>query len=116
MLILGIRKKYRNVRKYAALSAYLYGEMNEGGRRLGMKWGELGWTLEDNGAINAGIRMVGGKVYKKYRVYEKSLVAAEAAREGTGHRCERLPREPRRRAADGEGTRGPRAGARDLEA
>jgi hypothetical protein len=73
MLILGIRKKYRNVRKYAALSAYLYGEMNEGGRRLGMKWGELGWTLEDNGAINAGIRMVGGKVYKKYRVYEKSL-------------------------------------------
>jgi hypothetical protein len=76
MLILGIRKKYRNVRKYAALSAYLYGEMNEGGRRLGMKWGELGWTLEDNGAINAGIRMVGGKVYKKYRVYEKSLVTA----------------------------------------
>ena len=73
MLILGIRKKYRNVRKYAALSAYLYGEINDGGRRLGMKWGELGWTLEDNGAMNAGIKMVGGKVYKKYRVYEKAL-------------------------------------------
>jgi hypothetical protein len=78
MLILGIRKKYRNVRKYAALSAFLYGEMNDGGRRLGMKWGELGWTLEDNGAMNAGIRMVGGKVYKKYRVYERSLEGSGA--------------------------------------
>ena len=35
LMILGIRKQYRHVRKYAALSAYLYAKMNEAGRRLG---------------------------------------------------------------------------------
>ncbi len=47
--------------------------MNEGGRRAGMTWGELGWTLEDNAAVNAGIRMMGAKKVKTYRVYEKQL-------------------------------------------
>jgi hypothetical protein len=73
LILLGIRKKWRHVRKYAALSAFMYAEMNEGGKRLGIKEGELGWTLEDNGAVNAGIKMMGGKAYKRYRVYEKSL-------------------------------------------
>ena len=50
LIILGIRKKYRHVRKYAGLSAFLYAELNESGRKLGIDWGELGWTLEDNGA------------------------------------------------------------------
>jgi hypothetical protein len=73
LLILGIKKKFRTQRKYAALSLFLYGEMNDGGKRVGMTWGELGWTLEDNAAVNAGIRMMGAKKYKTYRVYEKSL-------------------------------------------
>jgi len=73
LIILGIRKKWRHVRKYAALSAFMYAEMNEGGRRLGIKEGELGWTLEDNGRVNAGIMMMGAKRYKTYRVYEKRI-------------------------------------------
>ena len=72
---LGIRRKFRHVRKYAAMSSYLFAEMNESGRKLGMKWGELGWTLEDNGLINAGIRSMGAHAYKRYRVYEKPLSA-----------------------------------------
>jgi hypothetical protein len=47
--------------------------MNEGGRKLGIREGELGWTLEDNGRVNAGIMMMGAKLYKTYRVYEKVL-------------------------------------------
>jgi hypothetical protein len=74
LIILGIKKKFRSQRKYAALSLFLYAEMNDGGRRAGMTWGELGWTLEDNSAVNAGIRMMGAKKYKVYRLYEKSLV------------------------------------------
>jgi len=31
LILLGIRKKYRHVRKYAGLSAFMYAEMNEGG-------------------------------------------------------------------------------------
>lgn len=73
LLLLGIKKKFRTQRKYAALSLFLYAEMNDGGRRVGMTWGELGWTLEDNVAVNAGIKMMGAKRYKTYRVYEKRL-------------------------------------------
>jgi hypothetical protein len=73
LILLGIRRKWRGVRKYAALSAFMYAEMNDGGRKLGIREGELGWTLEDNGRVNAGIQLMGAKLYKKYRVYEKSL-------------------------------------------
>jgi hypothetical protein len=73
LLILGIRKKWRHVRRYAGLSAYLYVEMNRSAHLLGMTSSELGWTLEDNAAINAGIRLMGGRIEKRYRVYEKEL-------------------------------------------
>jgi hypothetical protein len=73
LAILGIRKKLRNQRKYAALSIYLYTKMNAAGKRLGIEWGELSWTLEDNAPVNVAIKMMGGKVYKKYRIYEKGL-------------------------------------------
>jgi hypothetical protein len=73
LVILGIRKKWRHVRRYAGLSAYLYVEMNRSAHLLGMRDSELGWTLEDNAAINAGIRLMGGRIDKKYRVYERAL-------------------------------------------
>jgi hypothetical protein len=73
LAILGIRKKYRGVRKYAGLSTYLYTKLNRSGRDLGIQWGELSWTDEDNGPVNVGIRFMGGKIYKRYRVYERAL-------------------------------------------
>jgi hypothetical protein len=73
LLILGIRKKYRSQRKYAALSAYLYAKLNNSGKHVGIEWGELSWTLEDNGPVNVGIKFMGGKIYKKYRLYEKEI-------------------------------------------
>lgn len=73
LVILGIRKKWRHVRRYAGLSAYLYVEMNRAAHLLGMRDSELGWTLEDNSAINAGIRLMGGRICKRYRIYERAL-------------------------------------------
>jgi len=73
LVILGIRKKFRNMRRYAGLSAYLYVAMNQAGHLLGIRTGELSWTLEDNAKINVGIKMMGGRVYKTYRVYEMPL-------------------------------------------
>jgi hypothetical protein len=73
LIILGIRKKFRGHRKYAALSAYLYAKMNAAGKRLGIGSGELSWTLEDNAPVNTGIKLMGGKIYKTYRLYEKAL-------------------------------------------
>jgi hypothetical protein len=78
LILLGIRKKFRNSRKYAPLSAFMYAEMNDGAKSLGIKEGELGWTLEDNGRVNAGITMMGAKHYKTYRVYEKPLTNGAA--------------------------------------
>jgi hypothetical protein len=73
LALLGIRKKYRNNRKYAALSAFVYTRMNRAGRDIGIQWGELSWTDEDNGPVSMGIKLMGGKVYKRYRVYERAL-------------------------------------------
>jgi hypothetical protein len=73
LIMLGIRKKWRLNRRYAGLSAFLYAEMSNGGRDVGIERGELGWTLEDNGRVNAGIMTMGAKIYKTYRVYEKAL-------------------------------------------
>lgn len=73
LIILGIKKKYRIQKRFGGLSAALYVEMNDRGKRMGMEWGELSWTLEDNHPVNLGIKMMGGKVYKRYRVYAKDL-------------------------------------------
>ena len=71
--MLGIRKELRGIRKYGMLSHALYVEMNQRGRARGYTGGELSWTLEDNHPVNAGIKSMGGKVYKTYRGYEKTL-------------------------------------------
>ncbi len=69
LLTLGVRKKYRK-RGFESLF-YYYSLLN--GQKLGWKWGELSWILEDNEAMKHGIELMGGKVYKTYRVYEKNL-------------------------------------------
>jgi hypothetical protein len=73
LAILGIRRKLRQNRKYAALSTFMYVEMHKSAEKIGLTHGELSWTLEDNGAVNAGIRLMGGKIYKRYRLFERSL-------------------------------------------
>lgn len=73
LVLLGVRKKFRDQRKYAPLSVALYAEMNDRGRALGMTHGELSWTLEDNAPVNVAIKAMGAKIYKTYRVYEKAL-------------------------------------------
>jgi hypothetical protein len=71
--ILGIKKEFRLKKRYGGLSAALYVEMAKRGQVAGYEWGELGWTLEDNRPVNLGIKMMGGEIYKRYRLYEKSL-------------------------------------------
>lgn len=73
LVILGIRQKWRNVRKYAGLSAFLYVSMNQSAHMLGMRRGELSWTLESNAPINVGIKMMGARIYKTYRIFEQAI-------------------------------------------
>jgi len=75
LFMLGVKKKFRNVRRYAGMSAYLYVETDRAGHRLGIRDAELSWTLEDNAPVNVGIKMMGGRVCKKYRIWEKEISA-----------------------------------------
>ena len=74
LMMLGIRKNVRqNVKRYGGLSAAMYVEVAKRGVAKGYTWGELSWTREDDAPINLGIRSMGARVYKKYRVYKKAL-------------------------------------------
>jgi hypothetical protein len=38
-----------------------------------LKGAEASWILEHNEMMNKGIENINGKVYKRYRIYEKPL-------------------------------------------
>jgi len=69
MLTLGVKKEFRG----RGLEMFLIQKAMESGKKMGWEYGEMSWTLEDNTLINHTIESVGGKVYKKYRLYEKKL-------------------------------------------
>lgn len=73
LMLLGIRKELRNVRRYMPLSVAMYAEVLARGRAKGYQWAELSWTREDDSPINSGIANMGAKIYKRYRVYERGL-------------------------------------------
>ena len=68
-LIGGVKKEYRNTGIIAAMSY----RMEKIVRKKGYKWCEFGWNLEDNDLINSFDQAIGGKIYKKYRLYEKGI-------------------------------------------
>jgi hypothetical protein len=72
--LLGVKREYRQKKRYGGLSTALYVEMAQRGASIGYEWGELGWTLEDNRPVNLAIKMMGGQLYKRHRIYEKSLL------------------------------------------
>jgi hypothetical protein len=74
LIALGVREAIRkNVKRYGVLSAAMYVEVSKRGLARGYEWAELSWTREDDAPINLGIRSMGAKVYKTYRVYQKPL-------------------------------------------
>lgn len=65
-LIGGVKKEFRN----SGIIAVLYYETERNAARRGYQWCELGWNLEDNDLINRFDIAIGGKIYKRYRIYE----------------------------------------------
>jgi len=68
-LVFGIVKEYRQT----GLSYLLYSALEKNAIRKGYTWGELSWQLEDNEAVNRFNLSLGGRIYKKYRIYEKRI-------------------------------------------
>jgi len=74
LMMLGLKKELRaNIKRYGGVAAAMYVEVAKRAIAKGYKWGELSWTREDDAPINLGIRSMGAKIYKKYRVYQKAL-------------------------------------------
>jgi hypothetical protein len=70
LLIFGIKDKYRQMGLPLLAFHHIY-EVAKAKRKY--RYLELGWTLEDNEAINSLIEEAGAKTYKKYRIFRKSL-------------------------------------------
>lgn len=70
LLLLGVLPEFRN----KGLELLLIDRSVAYARSRGFVGGECSWTLEDNEPINKAIRLVGGELYKRYRVFQKDLV------------------------------------------
>ncbi len=68
-LIAGIKKQYRET----GIISVLFYESAKTVIRRGYEWCELGWNLEDNDLINKFDAAIGGRIYKKYRLYEMKI-------------------------------------------
>jgi GNAT superfamily N-acetyltransferase len=66
---LGVRPAYQ----HTGVAAGLYVEHFDMAEATPHKWGEMGWILETNKAMNRGMEAMGGRVVKRYRVYEREL-------------------------------------------
>ena len=75
LMLLGVRTDLRGKKRYAPLATAVIAELVRRGLKEGYEWAELGWTLEDNRLINAAIRSMGAKIYKRYRLFEKPIGA-----------------------------------------
>lgn len=70
VITLGVVRKLQTV---SGIGAALYMETFRRPVAAGIDSGEFSWTLENNDLINRGMRLLGAKIYKRYRMYDKAL-------------------------------------------
>jgi GNAT superfamily N-acetyltransferase len=66
---LGVKPEYQ----HTGIAAALYVEHFDTAARVRQKWGEMGWILETNRNMNRAMEAMGGRITKRYRVYERDL-------------------------------------------
>jgi hypothetical protein len=69
-VVFGVVKEFR----LSGVSYLLYSEFEKNGQARGYEWCETSWQLEDNEPINRFVASLGGKVYKKYRIFDKKII------------------------------------------
>ena len=69
ILLLGVVPAFQGKGIDAILYHWIWTKSGE----RGIYWGEAGWILEDNPAMNAGLEKMTFRVYKTYRLYDKRL-------------------------------------------
>jgi hypothetical protein len=70
IIVLGVVPEFQKI----GIDSVMYYEFHERGIKKGIKTGEASWILEDNEMMNRGLTTVmNGKIYKTYRLYEKTI-------------------------------------------
>lgn len=69
VLTLGVVEGYRKL----GIEASLYGNIIRNGTAKHIRSAECSWMLEDNYLMNHAIEQINGKLYKRYRLYEKKI-------------------------------------------
>lgn len=69
LFALGVKRDYQHL----GLGPLFYQRYIEEGLKRGVRWAELSWILENNDLMNRPIERMGGKIYKRYRMYDKPL-------------------------------------------
>jgi hypothetical protein len=68
-MALGVKREYRKTDVFAALVAELY--------RRGVAYGitqvEASWVLEDNDLMNRPMARMGGRQYRRWRIFERGI-------------------------------------------
>jgi hypothetical protein len=73
--LMGVRRRFQRTRIGPALAFLVIAACRTRTRQLGVKEVELSWILEDNAGMRSIIESIGGRPYKRYRVYERELDA-----------------------------------------
>jgi GNAT superfamily N-acetyltransferase len=66
---LGVKPSFQ----HTGVAAKLYVEHFDTATRVPQKWGEMGWILETNRNMNRAMEAMGGRVVRRFRVYERDL-------------------------------------------
>ena len=66
---LGVKPEYQ----HTGVAAALYVEHFDTATRVRQKWGEMGWILETNRNMNRAMEAMGGRIVRRFRVYESVL-------------------------------------------
>jgi GNAT superfamily N-acetyltransferase len=70
---LGVKPEFQ----HTGVAAKFYIEHFDQADRGIVKSGEMGWILEANTAMNRGMEAMGGRIVKRYRLYDKALRSGE---------------------------------------
>jgi ribosomal protein S18 acetylase RimI-like enzyme len=70
IITLGVVPKYQG----QGVDAMLYREIMERAVAKGIETGEASWILEDNVMMNRAAEMMRAEPYKRYRIYQRSIV------------------------------------------
>jgi GNAT superfamily N-acetyltransferase len=68
---LGVKPEFQ----HTGVAAAMYVEHFDMANETPQKWGEMGWILETNRNMNRAMEAMGGRIVRRYRVYERTIAS-----------------------------------------